>query len=152
MASRSPGRPRLEGAGRPLAFAGSTLLLISSGDLRPGVRATRGASAIENIAGTNLSAELYLTEQIYVHTKLMIVDDRVVIVGSANINDRSLLGQRDPELSAVVIDDDLVDETGEPHGPDAAPHHGQKVRKLARDLRVRVAWRPTMLRLRFDGS
>jgi len=33
-----------------------------------------------------------VTEQIYVHTKLMIVDDLRVIVGSANINDRSLWG------------------------------------------------------------
>ena len=31
------------------------------------------------------------TEQIYVHAKLMIVDDRIVICGSANINDRSLV-------------------------------------------------------------
>lgn len=28
------------------------------------------------------------TEQVYVHSKLMIVDDRVAIIGSANINDR----------------------------------------------------------------
>ncbi len=35
------------------------------------------------------------TEIIYVHSKLMIVDDRFMIIGSANINDRSLLGSRD---------------------------------------------------------
>lgn len=29
-----------------------------------------------------------MTEQIYVHAKLMIIDDSVVICGSANINDR----------------------------------------------------------------
>ena len=29
-----------------------------------------------------------VTEQIYVHAKLMIIDDSVVICGSANINDR----------------------------------------------------------------
>ena len=44
------------------------------------------------------------TEQIYVHSKMMIVDDNTAIVGSANINDRSLLGHRDTEL-AVVIED-----------------------------------------------
>jgi hypothetical protein len=27
-----------------------------------------------------------VTEQIYVHTKLMIIDDRTVMIGSANIN------------------------------------------------------------------
>ena len=31
------------------------------------------------------------TSQIYMHSKLIIVDDRVLIVGSANINDRKLL-------------------------------------------------------------
>ncbi len=36
-----------------------------------------------------------VTEIIYVHSKLMIVDDKKIIVGSANINDRSLLGDRD---------------------------------------------------------
>ncbi|CBY30969.1 unnamed protein product, partial [Oikopleura dioica] len=32
---------------------------------------------------------------VYPHSKLMIVDDRFTIIGSANINDRSLLGDRD---------------------------------------------------------
>jgi|ERR1712216_274825 len=36
--------------------------------------------------------------QIYVHSKLMIVDDRVCICGSANINERSMLGDRDSEV------------------------------------------------------
>ena len=31
--------------------------------------------------------------QIYVHDKLLIVDDRVCVIGSANINDRSMLGE-----------------------------------------------------------
>lgn len=33
-----------------------------------------------------------ITEIIYVHSKLMIVDDKRAICGSANINDRSLSG------------------------------------------------------------
>ncbi|WP_218565785.1 MULTISPECIES: phospholipase D-like domain-containing protein [Pseudomonas] len=45
-----------------------------------------------------------VTEQIYVHSKLLIADDRVAILGSANINDRSLLGSRDSELAVVVRD------------------------------------------------
>jgi phospholipase D1/2 len=36
-----------------------------------------------------------VTEIIYVHSKLMIVDDRIALIGSANINDRSLDGKRD---------------------------------------------------------
>ena len=35
---------------------------------------------------------------IYVHSKLMIVDDRYVIFGSANLNERSLAGDRDSEI------------------------------------------------------
>lgn len=42
------------------------------------------------------------TEIIYVHSKLMIVDDRRAIIGSANINDRSLLGNRDSELACII--------------------------------------------------
>ncbi len=52
-----------------------------------------------------------VTEIVYVHSKLMIVDDKYVICGSANINDRSMLGKRDSELAAVVRDDELVDST-----------------------------------------
>lgn len=45
-----------------------------------------------------------VTEQIYVHSKLLIADDRVAILGSANINDRSLEGERDSELAVIVRD------------------------------------------------
>jgi len=44
------------------------------------------------------------SELIYVHSKLMIVDDDTVITGSANINDRSMLGGRDSELAVLVKD------------------------------------------------
>lgn len=47
-----------------------------------------------------------VTEQVYVHAKIMIVDDRTLIVGSANINDRSLRGTRDSEICAVVEEDE----------------------------------------------
>ena len=42
------------------------------------------------------------TEIIYIHSKLMIVDDRKVILGSANINDRSMLGMRDSEYCVLI--------------------------------------------------
>jgi phospholipase D1/2 len=35
---------------------------------------------------------------IYVHSKLMIIDDEYLIVGSANLNERSLAGDRDSEI------------------------------------------------------
>ena len=55
-------------------------------------------------------------EIIYVHSKLMIVDDKYVICGSANINDRSLMGKRDSEVGALIEDTDLFDsiQNGKP--------------------------------------
>lgn len=48
------------------------------------------------------------TAMIYVHSKMMIVDDRSVIIGSANINDRSLLGVRDTELAVLIEDTQTI--------------------------------------------
>ena len=48
------------------------------------------------------------TEMIYIHSKLMIIDDAKVLIGSANINDRSLLGNRDSEF-AVIIEEQKED-------------------------------------------
>ncbi|KAG8649640.1 hypothetical protein MANES_08G114700v8 [Manihot esculenta] len=45
------------------------------------------------------------TSQVYVHSKLMIVDDRVALIGSSNINDRSLLGSRDSEENTKIYQD-----------------------------------------------
>ena len=42
------------------------------------------------------------TEIIYIHSKLMIVDDTKVLIGSANINDRSMLGVRDSEFAVII--------------------------------------------------
>ena len=39
----------------------------------------------------------------------MIVDDRLAIIGSANINERSQRGDRDSELAAVIRDTDMMD-------------------------------------------
>ncbi|XP_013119421.2 phospholipase D2 isoform X2 [Stomoxys calcitrans] len=50
-----------------------------------------------------------ITELIYVHSKLLIADDRVVICGSANINDRSMIGKRDSEIAAIITDNEFED-------------------------------------------
>lgn len=50
-----------------------------------------------------------ITELIYVHSKLMIVDDKTVIIGSANINDRSMLGKRDSEVAVIINDESFED-------------------------------------------
>lgn len=43
-----------------------------------------------------------VTELIYVHSKLLIVDDSTVICGSANINDRSMIATRDSEIAVII--------------------------------------------------
>lgn len=52
-----------------------------------------------------------VTEQVYVHSKVMIVDDSTTLIGSANINDRSMLGNRDSEIAVVIEDVDTVEGT-----------------------------------------
>ena len=42
------------------------------------------------------------TEIVYIHSKLIIVDDTKVLLGSANINDRSMLGNRDSEFAVLI--------------------------------------------------
>lgn len=75
-----------------------------------------------------------ITEQIYIHSKLLIVDDAVAIVGSANINDRSLTGNGDTEIAAVVVDTEGVElrDLG-------SPTMMVQTRKFARELR-RQLW------------
>lgn len=70
-----------------------------------------------------------VTEQIYVHSKLLIADDRVAILGSANINDRSLLGPRDSELAVIVRDSTPVTVKLDGKNP-------QQVSKAVHGLRI----------------
>ena len=50
-----------------------------------------------------------VTELIYIHSKLLIVDDEKVLIGSANINDRSMLGSRDSEFAVIIEEDKKVE-------------------------------------------
>lgn len=50
-----------------------------------------------------------VSDQIYIHSKLMIVDDRKAIIGSANWNDRSMNGDRDSEICIIVEDNRFVE-------------------------------------------
>ncbi|QRV81288.1 phospholipase [Ceratobasidium sp. AG-Ba] len=61
--------------------------------------------------------DCYISELLYIHSKVMIVDDRRVIMGSANINDRSQKGDGDSEIALVVEDLDEVESkmNGEPY-------------------------------------
>ncbi|KAF2133749.1 phospholipase D1 [Dothidotthia symphoricarpi CBS 119687] len=74
--------------------------------------------------------KMLVTEQLYIHAKIMVVDDRVAIIGSANINERSLLGSRDSEIAAIIRDTEVLDSFmgGQPY----------KVGKFPHTLRVRL--------------
>ncbi|KAI9266553.1 hypothetical protein BDA99DRAFT_506023 [Phascolomyces articulosus] len=71
-----------------------------------------------------------VTEQVYVHAKVLIADDRTIIIGSANINERSLLGNRDSEIAACIHDNEIIASTL--HGRPA------KVGAFAQSLRLRL--------------
>lgn len=79
-----------------------------------------------------ISDEKFITEQVYVHSKLMIVDDLYVLLGSANINDRSLLGSRDSEMAILVMDGKVERADINGHGSN------QPVRAFAHELRKDV--------------
>ena len=48
-----------------------------------------------------------LITDIYFNSKLLLVDDNKVIIGSSNINDRSMLGNRDSEVAVVLADQEF---------------------------------------------
>ncbi|VBB76741.1 Putative Phospholipase D1 [Podospora comata] len=59
----------------------------------------------------------WVQEELYIHAKLLIVDDRIVVCGSSNLNDRSQLGYHDSELSIVMEDTKTFQSTmdGKPY-------------------------------------
>ena len=61
-------------------------------------------SSMPWVAGDETEMDAFVSEQLYIHSKCLIADDRVVIIGSANLNDRSLLGDHDSEIAVVVED------------------------------------------------
>ena len=65
-----------------------------------------------------------VTEQLYIHAKIMVVDDRTAIIGSANINERSMLGSRDSEVAAIIRDTEMLPSYmgGEPYEVGRFPH------------------------------
>uniref|UniRef100_Q9Z280-2 Isoform PLD1B of Phospholipase D1 n=1 Tax=Mus musculus TaxID=10090 RepID=Q9Z280-2 len=84
-----------------------------------------------SFCGLRTHAELegnLVTELIYVHSKLLIADDNTVIIGSANINDRSMLGKRDSEMAVIVQDTETV--------PSVMDGKEYQAGRFARDLRL----------------
>ncbi|KAJ7402944.1 Phospholipase D1 [Pitangus sulphuratus] len=85
-----------------------------------------------SFCGLRTYAELegkLVTELIYVHSKLLIADDNTVIIGSANINDRSMLGKRDSEMAIIVQDTETV--------PSVMDGEEYSAGKFAQSLRLR---------------
>jgi len=72
----------------------------------------------------------FVSEELYIHSKLLIADDRVVICGSANLNDRSQLGSHDSEIAVLIEDPSEIDSAmaGQPW----------RARKFAAGLRRQI--------------
>ena len=72
--------------------------------------------------------ENYVQEELYIHAKLLIADDKTVICGSSNLNDRSQLGSHDSELSIVMTDTKILESTmdGKPY---QAGYHAASLRR-----------------------
>ena len=72
--------------------------------------------------------EHFVQEELYIHAKLLIADDKTVICGSSNINDRSQLGSHDSELAIVVQDARILESTmdGKPY---QAGYHAASLRR-----------------------
>lgn len=51
----------------------------------------------------------FVSEELYIHSKVLIADDRLVICGSANLNDRSQLGTHDSEIAVVIEGGETVE-------------------------------------------
>jgi phospholipase D1/2 len=56
-------------------------------------------------------SENWIQEELYIHGKVLIVDDKTVVCGSSNLNDRSQLGIHDSELSIVMTDTKVLKST-----------------------------------------
>ncbi|OAD75876.1 hypothetical protein PHYBLDRAFT_59406 [Phycomyces blakesleeanus NRRL 1555(-)] len=83
----------------------------------------------------------YVSELVYIHDKIMIVDDRLVLIGSANINDRSQLGNRDSEVAMLIEDTAMV--------PSYMNGKEVKAAKFAHSLRMQL-WKEHLGLLEFD--
>ncbi len=72
-------------------------------------------------------------QSIYVHTKILLIDDRYVAIGSANLNKRSMTS--DSELQIAIVDDETVDGGLNVAGPGTVY---VSVCRFAQDLRRKL--------------
>ncbi|KAF2182006.1 phospholipase D/nuclease [Zopfia rhizophila CBS 207.26] len=83
-----------------------------------------GGEDIRNVpweGGAMNEIDAFVSEELYVHSKLLIADDQIVICGSANLNDRSQLGDHDSEIAIIVQDPETVESY-----MDGRPWHAAK--------------------------
>jgi phospholipase D1/2 len=71
----------------------------------------------------------WVQEELYVHAKLLIADDSIVICGSSNLNDRSQQGDHDSELSIVMEDTRKIQSTMDGK-PFEAGYHAATLRRF----------------------
>ncbi|KAI0150681.1 phospholipase D/nuclease [Xylariaceae sp. FL1272] len=75
----------------------------------------------------------WIQEELYIHGKLLIVDDRIVVCGSSNLNDRSQMGSHDSELSIVMEDTDKIQSVMDGQPFEAGRHAATLRRYLWRE-------------------
>ncbi|SFG57716.1 phospholipase D1/2 [Duganella sp. CF458] len=126
-------KKQLKAVGRPESDWNKYLTVLNMRNFGATVQYAR--DPVTNNEDFNCEIGRYVvSEQIYIHSKLLIVDDAVAIIGSANTNDRSLTGNGDTEIAAVIVDTEDVQlrDLG-------SPHYTVRTRKFARELR-RQLW------------
>lgn len=79
----------------------TTSVLATLAKRHPGVRLADYIVFLSLRVAGNLPAGL-VTEQLYVHSKVLIVDDTYAVIGSANMNDRSLVDEKDTEVACMI--------------------------------------------------
>ena len=72
--------------------------------------------------------ENWIQEELYIHAKVLIVDDKTVICGSSNLNDRSQLGVHDSELAIVMTDTKTINTKMDGQDYEAG-HHAATLRR-----------------------
>lgn len=138
----------LEEMGRPMSDADHYISFFSLAKRDPA-----GPGAVEGLAVGSKAALLAKLRRymIYVHSKLMISDDKRCIVGSANINERSMRADRDSEVAVrciapngnVYLRDFRCDLFAEHAGGTSAYWQGLSPTAAAAELRRRAVenWR-----------
>lgn len=77
-----------------------------------GKHAMLGTGSLSDAAFDGKEADevdLWVQEELYIHCKVLIADDNVVICGSANLNDRSQCGDHDSEIAVYLEDNTKID-------------------------------------------